>query len=99
MAKKKTGAVIKYAVIKDRYKIHDVKTGSGKRRAVDNSDKVAGALRGLTEKEWKGVAKENGIKLKVLNNPGLIRLALGNGLRRIMRTDKKIVVMGKTVKA
>lgn len=101
MAKKEaTKAVIDYDTIQ-KYKVHDVKTGSGKRRAVDNNDKVAAALRGLNEKEHGRVAKENKIKIKNFDtlNVGLRRLALGNALRRLMRTDKKISVLGKTVKA
>lgn len=99
--KNKTGAVIKYEVIKANYTTHDVKTGSGKRRAVDNKDKVAGALRGKTEKEWRIIAKENELPLKnwAELNPGLMRLALGNALRRLMRANGKITVLGATVKA
>jgi len=99
MTKKKTGAVIKYEVIRDKYKVHDVKTGSGKRRAVDNDDRVSVALRGLTEKEWATVAKENAVKIKASLTPGLRRLALGNSLRRLMRINGKITVLGATVKA
>lgn len=96
---KKTGAVIEYEVIRDRYVTHDVKTGSGKRRAVDNDDKVASALRGTTEKDWAKIAKENGIKININLQAGLRRLALGNSLRRVLRVEKKISVLGKTVKA
>lgn len=96
----KTKAVIGYDVIQ-KYTVHDIKTGSGKRRAVDNNDKVASVLRGLNEREWKKVSNENKIKVKNFDtlNPGLRRLALGNALRRVMRVEGKITVLGKTVKA
>jgi hypothetical protein len=97
--KAKTGAVIEYSVIRDKYTTHEAKTGSGKRRAVDNNDKVASALRGTTEKDWAKIAKENGIKLNKELQAGLRRLALGNSLRRVLRVEKKINVLGKTVKA
>lgn len=96
---KKEKAVIEYDVIK-KYKVHDAKTGSGKRRAVDNNDKIAAALRGLTEKEWSKVAKANKVKVKnsAKLNPGLRRLALGNALRRVMRENGKIDVLGKAIR-
>lgn len=98
--KDKSNAVIGYDVIQ-KYKVHDVKTGSGKRRAVDNNDRVASALRGLSEREWKKVASENKIKVKNFDtlNAGLRRLALGNALRRVMRVEGKMTVLGKTVRA
>lgn len=96
----KSKAVIDYDTIQ-KYKVHETKTGSGKRRAVDNNDKVAAALRGLNEKEWKRVAFANKVKVKNFEklNAGLKRLALGNALRRVMRTDGKIDVLGKSVRA
>lgn len=99
-ASKKDKAVIDYDTIKG-YKVHDSKTGSGKRRAVDNNDKVASAMRGLTEKEWVRVAKENKVTVRNFDklNPGLRRLALGNALRRILRTDGEIKVLGHKVAA
>ena len=98
MAKSKTGAVIKYEKIQT-YKVNDVRTGSGKRRAVDNNDVVSNALRGKTDKEWATIAKENGIEIKSKLQAGLRRLALGNALRRLVRVNGKIKVLGKTVKA
>lgn len=97
---KKDKAVIEYDTIK-KYKVHEQKTGSGKRRAVDNNDKVAGALRGLNEKQWAKVLRENKVTVKnfIKLNPGLRRLALGNALRRVMRENKRIVVLGRTVRA
>lgn len=97
--KKSTGAVINYDVICKKYKVHNVRTGSGKRRAVDNSDKVAAALRGTTETEWAKIAKENDVEINTKLQAGLRRLALGNRLRRVLRTDGKIKVLGKNVKA
>lgn len=105
MAKKdkangKSKAVIGYDTIQ-KYKIHDVKTGSGKRRAVDNNDKVATALRSLNEREWKRIAAANKVRVKNFDklNAGLKRLALGNALRRVMRVEGKIDVLGKSVRA
>lgn len=96
----KDKAVIGYDTIKN-YKVHDSKTGSGKRRAVDNNDKVASAMRGLTEKEWARVAKENKVTVRNFTklNPGLRRLALGNALRRLLRVDGAIKVLGHRVSA
>jgi hypothetical protein len=79
------------------YVTHDVKTVSG-RRAVDNADEVAEALRGLTLPEVRSILAENGIEWRWDHlNPGMQRMNAGNALRGKFKSQGKMVVLGKTV--
>lgn len=89
----------KVTIDRSRYNYvqHDTKTQSG-RRAVDNSDDVAEALRGLTLPEVQSILKENGIEWRWGHlNPGMQRMNAGNALRGKFKSQGKMVVLGKTV--
>lgn len=90
-----TGSVIDRS--KHKYQVHEVKTASGKRKSVDNSDRIAAALRGLDADGVKKVAKDNGLTLKEYPNEGMLRMNVGNMLRGMVRRKEKVNIDGKSV--
>lgn len=84
----------------DRFQVSDVKTASGKRKAMDINDRIAAKLRGLDVKEVQSILKSNDIELPVgfaKRNPGLQRMAAGNMLRAKVRKGGKVSIDGQTV--
>jgi hypothetical protein len=88
---------------KYKYTAHkDVKTASG-RASVDNGDPVAEALRGKTAQEVVELVTENGgtpnENWLSLKNQGLVRMAAGNVLRNLLKSNGFLKVNGKRIKA
>lgn len=77
------------------YKVSDVKTASGKRKSVDNDDKVAKALRGKSVDDLAKIASKNklGDRFKTWRgnlNEGMVRMAIGNALRAMVRHKEPV---------
>ena len=69
-----------------KYKVSDVKTASGKRKSVDNDDKIAKALRGKSVDDLRKIANKTGLGDRFKANwsklnPGMLRMSMGNALR------------------
>lgn len=85
-AKSETKSVIS-AERASSYHVSDVKTASGRRKSVDNNDKIAKELRGADIDTLAKVAKRHKVSdrfdawQKKGLNPGMIRMNLGNVLR------------------
>lgn len=94
MAKKpKTEAMIDPSKVA-KYKVTDIKTGSG-RKSIDNDDAVARKLRGKSLDEAIVIAKAAGVDpdriknwAKTLN-VGQQRMAIGNSMRALLRAKSK----------
>ena len=81
------------------YEVSDVKTASG-RKSVSNGDRVAQALRGLDAKSVLAALKDNGLKPNPSwdgLNPGMVRMNVGNMLRRLVRNNQSVKSGGKSI--
>lgn len=100
---KKTDKAEKGASLIDRdkyqYEKRDVKTASGKRKVVDNGDRIAKAMAGVTTEDLQKIADKNGIEKKMSSypNPGMARMNLGNMLRAKVRGGTKVDINGTVV--
>lgn len=83
------------------YVVTDVKTASG-RKSVDTGDNIAKAMRGLDAKGALAALRANDLKPNPAwaekgLNPGMIRMNVGNMLRRVVRQGGKVKIGDKTV--
>lgn len=87
-------------IVKSKY-IYDVQEGStaGGRKAKDNGDAVAEAMRGLGRAEVVQLASDNDVDLAKHKdkNDGHLRMLAGNMLRGLYRRNGRIKVKGRWV--
>lgn len=79
-----------------------VKTESGA-ATIHNGDALAKAMAGLTQADFKKIARDNGVLDRFEGwaeslNPGQVRLNLGNVLRGMARRGEEVTIQGKRVK-
>ena len=79
-----------------------VKTESGA-ATIHNGDALARAMAGLTQADFKKIARDNGVLDRFEGwteslNPGQVRLNLGNVLRGMARRGEEVTIQGKRVK-
>lgn len=82
------------------YETSDTKTASG-RKSVDVGDRVAVAMRGLDAKAALKALKDNGLKPNPAwspdLNPGLLRMSIGNMLRKVVRGGTSVQIGDKKI--